>query len=125
MVAKGFHYKEGIDFLDTFSPMVQPTTIHIVLFVATIHHWPILEFDINNSFLYRHLKQPVYLVQSSSFESVIEPNSVCELRQALYGLKQAPRAWFDRFSDFLLDFGFACSSHDSSLFIYQRSSETI
>nr|KYP45054.1 Copia protein [Cajanus cajan] len=45
------------------------------------------------------------------------PNYDCKLQKALYGLKQAPRAWFDRFSSFLIHYGFFCSLADPSLFI--------
>ena len=45
------------------------------------------------------------------------------MHRALYGLKQAPRAWFDRFSSFLIDYGFHCSAVDSSLFIFQSYSD--
>ena len=44
-------------------------------------------------------------------------NHVCKLQKALYGLKQALWAWFDRFSFFLLKYGFFCSKVDPSLFI--------
>ena len=40
------------------------------------------------------------------------------MQRALYGLKQAPHAWFDRFSTFLLQYGFHCSLADPSLFIF-------
>lgn len=56
LVVKGFHQKEGTDFLDTFSLVVQLITIRIVLFVATIHHCPISQFDINKAFLHERLK---------------------------------------------------------------------
>lgn len=46
------------------------------------------------------------------------PTYVCKLQKALYELKQAPRAWFDRFSAFLLKFGFFYSLANHSLFIY-------
>lgn len=49
------------------------------------------------------------------------PNYVCKLEKALYGLKQVPRAWFDRFSSFIIQFGFYCSLADPSLFIYHSS----
>jgi hypothetical protein len=46
------------------------------------------------------------------------PQHVCKLQRALYGFKQAPRAWFDRFSSFLLKYGFLCNLADPSLFTF-------
>ncbi|XP_026428298.1 uncharacterized protein LOC113324190 [Papaver somniferum] len=51
------------------------------------------------------------------------PDFVCHLKKSLYGLKQAPRAWFERFSSFLVKFGFTRSVCDYSMFIYTSSSE--
>jgi histone deacetylase 1/2 len=31
LVAEGFHQQKGVDFLETFSPVVKPTTVRMVL----------------------------------------------------------------------------------------------
>ena len=36
VVAKGFHQIDGIDFTETFSPMVKPSTIRMVITVALV-----------------------------------------------------------------------------------------
>lgn len=41
LVAKGFHQQAGLDFLETFSPVVKPTTIRIVLTISLARGLPI------------------------------------------------------------------------------------
>ncbi|KAL9308947.1 putative RNA-directed DNA polymerase [Arabidopsis thaliana] len=65
------------------------------------------------------------MYQPTSFVDSQKPNHVCRLTKALYGLKQAPRAWFDTFSNFLLDFGFVCSKSDPSLFVCLQDGKTL
>lgn len=65
------------------------------------------------------------MVQPKGFEDINRPDHVWKLKKAIYGLKQAPRAWYDKFSMFLIDFGFKCSFPDPSLFIYHHGSTVI
>lgn len=51
LVAKGFHQRAGIDFHDTFSPVVKHTTIRVILCLALQHGWSLRQLDINNAFL--------------------------------------------------------------------------
>lgn len=39
LVAKGFHQEEGIDYYETFSPVVEKPTIRIVFLLATQFNW--------------------------------------------------------------------------------------
>ncbi|CAH9097540.1 unnamed protein product [Cuscuta europaea] len=54
LVAKGFHQRLGIDFTDTFSPVVKPATVRLVLTIFVTHGWPIRQVDVNNAFFAGH-----------------------------------------------------------------------
>ncbi|XP_029127967.1 uncharacterized protein LOC109802636 [Cajanus cajan] len=116
LIAKGYHQRAGFDFTDTFSPMVKPTTVRVVLTLALSKQWHMHQIDINNAFLHGTLKEIVYMNQPPGFDSR-EKGKVCRLQKAIYGLKQAPRSWFQTLSHFLITMGFTAAKSDTSLFI--------
>ena len=125
LVARGFHQQYGLDYSETFSPVIKPTTVRMVLDVAVKKNWRIHQLDINNAFLQGTLTNEVYISQPPGFVDRDRPRHVCRLNKALYGLKQAPRAWYTELRKFLLESGFTNSLADTSLFIYNRGNSCI
>jgi len=125
LVAKGFHQLPGIDYDDTFSPVVKPTTIRTVISFAVSQNWPIRQLDIKNAFLHGTLQETVYMTQPPGFSDPSCPKYVCHLQKSLYGLKQAPRAWFSKLSNKLVSMGFSASKADTSLFIFKSPQAVI
>jgi hypothetical protein len=120
LVVKGFNQVDGIDFSKTFSLVIKPGSIRLILTVAVVQGWDIHQLDLKNAFLHG-LFEPVYMQQPPGFEDPHHPLHVCKLNRALYELKQAPRAWFDRLSSFLLSLRFFSSIANPSLFIHHSS----
>jgi len=124
-VLRGFTQRPGIDYDETFSPVVKPATVRTVLSLALSQDWPIHQLDVKNAFLHGTLSETVYCSQPTGFVDSAHPSHVCKLNKSLYGLKQAPRAWYSRFASHLLVLGFVEAKSDTSLFIYRRGTDTV
>jgi hypothetical protein len=125
LVAKGFDQLSGIDYHDTFSPVIKPSTIRLLIALAVQFDWNITQLDVSNAFLHGYLDEDVYMEQPQGFLNPQFPTYVWKLHKALYGLKQAPRAWFTRLSTSLLEIGFSSSQVDPSLFTFHTNGSHI
>nr|GEW66362.1 putative copia-type protein [Tanacetum cinerariifolium] len=61
LVAKGFRQKEGIDYEETFSPIVKMVTVRCVLNLVAQNDGSVYQLDIGNAFLYGELIEDVYI----------------------------------------------------------------
>lgn len=117
LVANGKRQIQGCDYEDTFSPVVHPLSIRLILTLAVSKDWRIHQIDVSNVFLHGHLEEWITVCQPFGFEDPSNPDYVCLLNKVLYGLKQSPRCWFKRLREALVTMEFHESKIDPSVFI--------
>ncbi|KAJ9536158.1 hypothetical protein OSB04_un000659 [Centaurea solstitialis] len=88
-------YRPGLDYIETFSPVVKPATLHLILSLVSSKNWPLRQLDIYNAFLQGTLTESVYMSQPHGFVDPLLPYHVCQLNKAIYGLRQVSRAWYE------------------------------
>lgn len=82
LVAHGNKQEEGIDYLETYSPVVRTTTVRTVLHLATIMKWEVKQMDIKNAFMHGDLLETVYMKQPAGFVDKTKPDHVCHLHKS-------------------------------------------
>ena len=92
LVARGFTQQEGIDYDETFSPVVRYDTVRTLLAHACDRGWDLYQFDIKTAFLNGDLEETIYMEEPEGYKTS-DGSMVCKLKKSLYGLKQAPRCW--------------------------------
>nr|GFD46277.1 copia protein [Tanacetum cinerariifolium] len=95
LVAVGYSQQEGIDYDETFTPVIQIEAIRLFLAYVAHKDFTVFQIDVKTVFLNGILREEVYVGQPLGFFSKQYLDHVYALDKALCGLKQAPRVWYD------------------------------
>lgn len=120
LVAKGFSQVPGIDYDDTYAPVVRFTSIRLLVALAAENGWFMHQMDVTTAFLNGDLDKEIYMVQPEGYAAPGTEGKVLKLKKALYGLKQAPRQWNKKITERLQQLGFKRGTGDQSLYSLRR-----
>ena len=116
LVAQGYSQNLGIDYDETFCPVIRFESIRTILALAVEHDLEVHQMDVSAAFLNGDLKETIYMKQPPGYEVPGKENYVCKLKKSLYGLKQAPRCWNHSLDSCLKQINFTQTDSDSCLY---------
>jgi len=103
-VACSFTQCLGLDYDETFSPVICFETIQALLAMVSSKKLKVRQLDVKGAYLNGILTQPIYMEQPTSFDD--KSRLVCLLIKGIYGLKQAGRIWNIEFDHMIRQHGF-------------------
>ena len=115
--ARGDMQTEGVDFFETYAPVVQWSTIRLLLSTVLTEKWTTRQVDYTNAFAQAELNEDVYVECPRLFGPASGKDKVLHLRKSLYGLRQAPRTFFEKLRAGLIERGWTQSEIDPCLFL--------
>ncbi|VVT54805.1 uncharacterized protein SAPINGB_P004271 [Magnusiomyces paraingens] len=94
LVVQGFRQKFGVDYVDTFAPVMRFSTVRLIF----------------------ALKEDIYVKPPTGIDHNTPPGMVWKLNKSLYGLKQAPLCWNKKLVDKLEALGYKAAKKEPCLF---------
>lgn len=110
LVAKGFKQKAGTNYTDIYSPVIEHSSLRMILSLAAIHGWKIKQVDAKNAFLNGKLESIIYFEPPNEVKQY--KDEIWKLQKGLYGLKQAPFIWYKTLRRALEAQGFTMCPHE-------------
>lgn len=115
LVARGFNQIQGIDYVDTYAPVVRYESIRILLAHAIAQDMQMVQFDVKTAFLYGDLKEDIWIELPEG--PWMEEERVVKLKKSLYGLKQSPHCWNEKLNEVLNAFCMHKTNADDCIYI--------
>ena len=117
LVAGGYSQIFGIDFQETYSPVLKYASLRVLIALATQLNKKLYTIDVKTAYLNADLDEEIYMKIPEFPE--LEPDckgKVILLLKGLYGLKQSGRNWNLDIHNFLMTLGFNRTHADPCIY---------
>ena len=117
---RGDQQEYGVNYFETFAPVIQWSTIRLVLILILTQNWTTRVIDYTNAFPQANIDTDIYVEMPALFGSKDGSDKVLKLKKSLYGLKQNPRTFYQHLNQGLINRGWTASTIDPCLFMKQN-----
>jgi hypothetical protein len=117
VVARGDKQKAGVDYKETFAPVMRLESVRAILHIGAAEDWDINHIDVKMAFLHGELEEEIYMEQPDGMAGLGKENWVCRLSKSLYGLKQAGRHWNQKMHEDMTKEGWECVAVEHSVYV--------
>ena len=115
---RGDQQVQGVDFHDAYSPVVQWSTVRLLLILSVILGWKSCQVDYQLAFVQAKIKPgSLYCEMPRGFE---QKGMILELKRNLYGQRDAPKNWFAHLRSNLIHRGYQPCVNEQCLFISDK-----
>jgi hypothetical protein len=87
LVAKDYHQSYGIDYNETYSPVVKLQSLRVIFALAAQYDLELHQLDVKTAFLNGYLDEELYIEIPQGLTA--QCHQVCKLNRSIYGLKQS------------------------------------
>ena len=127
LVAQGFAQREGVDFWETFAPVLHYKTLRVIAGGGGQARLRVQADGRADGVPQRHVQGGRLHEGAQGFgRAGLDAGMVLKLKKTLYGIKQAPREWNIEFNDAIVALGYTRCSSDTCVYVkHSRSGKAI
>ena len=119
-VADGSSQRQGVDYFESFSPVLKYDSLRILLAIAAREKFRVHQYDAVAAYLNAPVEEDIFMALPKPIDGVphqMDPKKkVAKLRKSLYGCKQSGRNWYRALHAHLLKLGYVRSRADPCVF---------
>jgi hypothetical protein len=116
VVALGYHQSYGVNFQETYSPVMRKQSLRIFFVIAAQKGWSLHQIDVTAAYLNSPTGETVYMEQPVLGTGEGKSDLVCKLKKSIYGLHHAGRDWNEYLTKLILELGMKQSMSDPCVF---------
>jgi len=119
LVARGFEEIKGLDYTDTFAPVVKPSSARTIISHAAANKRELRQFDVKNAYANSDTSMVSYIEFPKGFEDPRYPPEFFCLRvlKALYGRHASAMEWYNKVCTEVKKFEFIPCETDPCVFM--------